>query len=56
LRIDDETVLIFLGELSGSGDDLIDLRLGPEAGARAKMLRGLQGEKRPPATLWRALN
>jgi hypothetical protein len=29
LRIDDEAVLIFLGELSGSADDLIDLRLGP---------------------------
>ena len=30
MRIDDEAVLIFLGELSGSADDdLIDLRLGP---------------------------
>ena len=29
LRIDDEAVLIFLGELSGSADDLIDSRLGP---------------------------
>jgi hypothetical protein len=29
LRIGDEAVLIFLSELSGSADDLIDLRLGP---------------------------
>ena len=29
MRIDDEAVLILLGGLSGSADDLIDLRPGP---------------------------
>ncbi len=43
MRIDDEAVLIFLGELSGSADDdLIDLRLGPIS---APIMAGLDRKK-----------
>ena len=50
LRIDDEGVLIFLGE-PGSADDLIDLRLGRSARAIAAGLeRGKsRGAKKSPA-------
>ena len=49
LRIGDEAVLIFLSELSGSADDLIDLRLGSISARAAGLERGKsRGAKEEP--------
>ena len=51
MRIDDEAVLILLGELSGSADDLLDLRLDRSARAIAAGpdRRQSRGAKKSPA-------